>query len=219
MAINLPHIQNIQSAREKYDPVHKSLFEVVFSGVPNAILGKSVGENGIILSQQVKTVSGLDALNKTTAAGEQKFMGITVSFLNPTVDSTAADITIVFNLNLNREGENFVLNVFKRWAKLSYDLGSGIRGLKENYTVDDLRINQANRNGQIWRQINFHNVMLTGITGMEDLDYSNNDAVELTCTFRCDWWEEINTGNGDNVYDDKYVGQNYDIDKTPADNF
>lgn len=220
MAIGLPHITNIQSAREKYDPVHKSLFEVLFQGIPAAVLGPLCSpETGLLLSQQVKSISGLDALNKTTAAGEQKFMGVTVSFLNPTVDSTAADLTMVLNLNLSKEGENFVLNVFRRWAKLSYDLGTGIRGLKENYCLEDLVVNQANRNGQIWRTIAFKHVMLTGISGLDDLDYTANDAVELTVTFRADYWTEVNTGNGSNAYAEQYVDGNYDKDATNPDSW
>lgn len=223
MAINLPHVKNISSAEQRWDPVHKSLFEVAFEGIPPVILGAKMSdgkEKNIVLSQQVKTISGLDALNKTTGVGEQKFMGVVSSFLNPTVDSTAADLTITFNLNLNNAGENFVLNIFRRWAKLSYDLGTGIRGLKENYYLTDgMVVNQANRNGQIWRSIKFHHVMLTGISGLDDLDYSANDAVDLTCTFRADWWEEVNTGNGSNVYADAYVNKNYEGDVTNPDVF
>ena len=46
MAIGLPHITNIQSAREKYDPVHKSLFEVLFQGIPAAVLLKALEDAG-----------------------------------------------------------------------------------------------------------------------------------------------------------------------------
>ena len=166
---HLPHIKNMKSGINKYDPVHKAIYEVYFT-LPEAIQS--------------------DALQKTTAAGEQKFYGVTVSFLNPNVDTTAADITIVFNLNLRNETDNFVLKVFRAWENISYDLSDGSRGIKSDYITDNLRIAEANRNGVIWRSYVFHHVMLTSVTGLEGLDYTSNDAVQLTCTFRADFWDD-----------------------------
>ena len=185
---NLPHIKNMMSGINKYDPVHKAIFEVYFT-LPEAIQSTFQGDVPI-LTQQVKSVSGLDALQKTTGVGEQKFYGVTVSFLNPTIDSTAADITIVFNLNLRSVTDNFVLKIFRAWENLSYDLSDGTRGIKTDYISDNLRVAEANRNGEVWRSYTFHHVMLTNVTGLESLDYSANDAVELTCTFRADYWDD-----------------------------
>jgi hypothetical protein len=186
--LTLPHIKNMSAGINKWDPVHKSIFEVHFT-LPEAIAG-NFSEDVLILPQQVFSVSGLDALQKTTAQGEQKFYGVTVSFLNPTVDTTAADLTIVFNLNLRNTTDNYVLKLFRAWSKLSYDLSDGTRGIKTDYISDNLRIAEANRNGEVWRSYVFHHVMLTGVTGLEGLDYTSNDAVQLTCTFRADFWDD-----------------------------
>ena len=185
---HLPHIQNMSSGRNKYDPVHKAIFEVYFS-LPDA-LQSTFMEDSVLLTEQVYSVQGLDALQKTTPASEQKFYGVTVSYLNPVLDTTAADLTIVFNLNLREVTDNFVLKLFKAWGNLSYDLSDGARGIKKDYITDNLRIAEANRNGEIWRSYIFHHVMLTGVTGLDDLDYTSNDARQLTCTFRADWWDE-----------------------------
>lgn len=185
---HLPHIKNMKSGINKYDPVHKAIYEVYFT-LPEAIQA-DFKQDEAILTEQVYSVSGIDALQKTTAAGEQKFYGVTVSFLNPNVDTTAADITIVFNLNLRNETDNFVLKVFRAWENISYDLSDGSRGIKTDYITDNLRIAEANRNGVIWRSYVFHHVMLTSVTGLEGLDYTSNDAVQLTCTFRADFWDD-----------------------------
>ena len=168
---HLPHIKNIQSGINKYDPVHKSIYEVYFT-LP-APIQSIFSQDEVILTEQVTTVSGLDALQKTTPAGEQKFYGVTVSYLNPVLDTTAADI-----------------KVFKAWENLSYDLSDGTRSIKQGYISDNLRIAEANRDGSIWRSYIFHHIMLTGVTGLDDLDYQSNDARQLTCTFRCDYWED-----------------------------
>lgn len=187
----LPHIKNISAGFNKYDPVHNSIFEVEFT-LPAALqeFGTFQEDANVILSQQVTTVSGLDVLQKTTDTGEQKFYGVTVSYLNPTFDTTAADITIEFNLNLRNVTDNYVLKIFKAWENLSYDLATGARGLKAEYCGDILRVAEANRNGAIWRSYIFHDVMLKGVTGLENLDYTSNDARKLTCVFRSDWWED-----------------------------
>lgn len=185
---HLPHVLNVESGRMKYDPVHKSIFEVYFT-LPAAIQSQFAAEE-LLLTEQVTTVSGLDALQKTTPASEQKFYGVTVSYLNPVFDTTAADITINFNLNLRNVTDNFVLKVFRAWENLSYNLADGTRSIKTGYISDNLRIAEANRNGDIWRSYIFHHVMLTGVTNLDDLDNMSNDARQLTCTFRCDYWED-----------------------------
>ena len=152
-------------------------------------LKQDFAEDELLLTEQVVSVTGLDALHKTPQVGDQKFYGVTVSFSNPMLDTTAADLTVVFNLNLRDVTDNFVLKVFVAWERLSYDMMDGTRTIKPNYISDNMRIAQANRNGQVWRSFIFHNIILSGVTGMDDLDYSSNDAITLTTTFRSDYWD------------------------------
>lgn len=185
---HLPHIKNATSGREKYDPVHKSVWEIYFT-LPDQIASEFKTEEAL-LTEQVQTVAGLDALQKTTSAGQQRFLGADASFLNPTLDTTFCELTITFALNLRNVTDNFVLKLFKAWENLSYNLLDGTRGIKTDYISDNLRVAEANRNGQIWRSFIFHNVMLTGVSGLDDLDYTTNDAVPLTTTFRADYWDD-----------------------------
>ena len=185
---HLPHIKNVKSGINKYAPVHNSVYEVYFS-LPEQIAGQ-FKEDEVTLTEQVTQVTGLDVLQKTTPAGEQKFMGVTVSFLNPVLDTTPAELEITFNLNLRNVTDNFVLKMFKAWENLSYNLQDGVRGIKTDYISDNMRIAEANRNGQIWRAYIFHHIMLTDVTGLNELNYSNNDARTLVCKFRCDYWDD-----------------------------
>jgi hypothetical protein len=178
----------VQSGINKYDPVHGSVFEVYFS-LPEQI-AKDFKETEAILTEQVTNVSGLDALQKTTEAGTQKFLGVDASYLNPTMSSTTADVTMTFNLNLKNVTDNFVLKVFMAWRNLSYNMADGTRGIKTDYISDAIRISEANRNGQIWRAFIFHNIMITSITGLADLDYTQNEAKKLNVTFRTDYWDD-----------------------------
>lgn len=184
---HLPHIRNTEAGNQWYDPMHSSIFEVYFT-LPNAL--QTFKDTEAILSEQVVSVSGLDALQKTVAAGQQKFLGVDVSFLNPVLDNTYAELTIVLNLNIRNATDAYVLKVFKAWAKLGYDLSDGTRTLMADYCTDILRIAEANRDGTVWRSYVFHKVMLTGMTGLDELNYTNNDARQLTVTFRADYWDE-----------------------------
>jgi len=185
---HLPHIKNVKSGINKYDPVHNSIYEVYFT-LPAAIQ-EQFKEDEILLTEQVTNVAGLDVLQKTTETGEQKFYGVTVSYLNPVLDTTAADITIDLNLNLRNVTDNFVLKVFRAWENLSYNLADGTRSIKVGYISDNLRIAVATRNGDIWRSTIFHHVMLKSVTGLENLDYANNEAMKLSIILRSDYWED-----------------------------
>lgn len=186
---HLPHITNVKAGVEKYDPMHQSIFEVAFT-VPEAMSGEFNGEELQILSQQVVSINGLDALQKVAGVNSQKFLGVDVSFLNPTLDSTTAEFTIVFNLNLRNVTDAYVLKLFKAWGRLSYDLATGVRALKANYTCDTMHISEANRDGTVWREVVFKDVFITSITGLDTLDYTSSEARQLSVTFRADYWDE-----------------------------
>jgi len=186
---HLPHITNVKAGVEKWDPMHQSIFEIAFT-VPEAIAGEFSGEELQILSQQVVSVDGLDALQKVASANSQKFLGVDVSFLNPTLDTTTAEFTIVFNLNLRNVTDAYVLKLFKAWGRLSYDLATGVRALKSQYTCDTMHVSEANRDGTVWREVVFKDVFITSISGLNTLDYNSSDARQLTVGFRADYWDE-----------------------------
>lgn len=185
---HLPHIVNTQAGVNKWDPMYQAIFEVYFD-LP-APIKSEFAEEEAILTEQVISVGGLDALQKTVQAGSQKFMGVDVSYLNPTLDNTYCEFTMQLNLNLRNANDAYVLKVFKAWSKLGYDLTDGTRTLMDYYTSDSVRIAEAGRDGTIWRSFIFRKVMLVGLTGLDELNYTNNDARVLTANFRADWWEE-----------------------------
>lgn len=185
---HLPHITNVQAGINKWDPMYQSVFEVYFT-LPKAIASE-FADTEAILTEQVTEVTGLDALQKTVQAGSQKFLGVDVSFLNTSLDNTYAELTINLNLNLRDATDAYVLKVFKAWSKLGYDIADGTRTLKADYVGDNLRIAEGNRAGDIWRSFIFHDILLTEVNGLDTLNYTNNDARQLSVKFRADYWEE-----------------------------
>lgn len=190
---NLPHIKNVQAGENKWDPVHNSIFEIAFT-LPPTLGDFNTEEYITLLGEQVTKVSGLDALQRMPKANSQKFWGVDVSFLEPSMESTRADFSCEFNLNLRNRTDNYVLSVFKAWQKLSYDLADGTRTLKKDYCAATFTVNIANRAGEIWRTVKFYDVMIYEIGGLADLDFTDKSAAKITCKFVSDYWDDTLTG-------------------------
>lgn len=185
----LPHIKNSTAAMNLYDPVHKSIFEVTFT-LPE-MLRNEFAKDEILLSEHVMSVDGLGALYQAPAVEQQKFMGVDRSYIKPTVDSTKAEISIKFSLNLRNGTDNYILKLFRAWAALGYDIATGKRALKKDYCAQWLKIDIANREGDIYQQVIFKDIMMNGPLEYDGaLDYSEGGALELTVKFVSDWWEE-----------------------------
>lgn len=189
----LPHITNSTAGREKYDVLYKNIFEVYFT-LPEAIKSE-FGSDEAILTEHVLSVSGLEALDKAPEAGvTQKFMGTNRSYLAAGLDDTTADITVKLSLNLRNGTDNYIYKLFKAWSKLNYDISTGMKSLKKDYTADWLRVSIGNRAGDIYREVVFKDVILNGaITMSGEYSYeSPGDILDLEVKFKSDWWEEKN---------------------------
>ena len=185
---HVPHVRSVEAGRNYYDPVNTAIFEVGFT-FPG-LISSDLTDNISLLTEQVTNVGGLDNLLKTPAAGQQKFFGADVSYLNPTIDNTYAEITIDFNLNLRSVTDNYVLDAFMQWRNLNYNLGNGARYLKKDYVAPYIEIKVANRDGTVWRVVKLWDVMLINITGLDGLDITANESPKLQCTFRSDYWDD-----------------------------
>lgn len=187
----LPHITNSAAGVNKYDIVTKNIFEVYFT-LPRGLEGK-FGDDVPLLTQHVTKISGLDALDKAPTTVVQKFMGTDRSYIQPKLDSTRAEITVEFTLNLRDKTDNYIYKVFKAWKNLGYNIATGERNLKADYIAEFLKILVGNPAGDVYREIVFKNVMIgDSIGGMGEYDYESADPVAIEVKFVSDWWDEIN---------------------------
>ena len=185
----LPHLRNSEAGVNKYDPVHTNIFEVQFT-VP-AALQNDFAKDEYLLTQHIKSITGLNALNVAPGTNTQKFMGTDRSYIIPKLDSTRAEIKVVFTLNLRDEVDNYIYKLLRAWAALGYDVYTGSRRLKKDYCADWLNIAVANRAGEVYHSVIFKDVMMGGnLEGYDELNYETGDALEITCTFVSDWWQE-----------------------------
>ena len=189
----LPHIKNSTAGINlDYEPVNKAIFQVSFT-LPAGIQN-TYSQDVEILSEHVQKISGLDSLYKAPEVDIQKFMGTSRSYIKPTVGDTHADFEIEFSLNLRNGTDNYILKLFRDWAALGYNLATGERRLKQDYTAEYMVVSIANRAGDVFQEIKFKDVMINGPLsgGINELDYTSDDMVTLTVKFRSDYWEEKN---------------------------
>ena len=189
----LPHIKNSTAGINlDYEPVNKAIFQVSFT-LPAGIQN-TYSTDVEILSEHVQKISGLDSLYKAPEVDIQKFMGTSRSYIKPTVGDTHADFEIEFSLNLRNGTDNYILKLFRDWAALGYNLATGERRLKQDYTAEYMVVSIANRAGDVFQEIKFKDVMINGPLsgGINELDYTSDDMVNLTVKFRSDYWEEKN---------------------------
>ena len=186
---HLPHPTNVKAAMERWDPMHQSIFAVIFS-VPFVLRGEYDTDQMSILSQQIISIDGLDGLQKTVGFYTQKYLGVDVAFYNPKIDNTTVDFNINFNLNIRNYSEAYVYNLFREWFSLLYDMPTGVRALKDMACAETMVILEANRDGTIWRQVTLYNVICTSMTGLNSLNYSTSDPREVNIGFHADYWEE-----------------------------
>lgn len=189
--MSLPHIKNSKAGINRQEPLFKQLFEVYFS-IPEPLVAEIGAEDVNVLTEQVKSVSGLDTLTKSPGMVEQTYMGATRSYLGAGLDSTAHDISITIQLNLRNATDNYIFKLFKKWNKLGYNMETGERSLKDEYVADFLRVVQFNKRGDIYRDITYHDIMLMEVTGMDGGEYGNaTDIYELNIKFRSDWADDV----------------------------
>lgn len=186
---HLPNINNVKAGVEKWDPIHNSLFQILFT-VPYVMQGEYDQEELLILSQQVISVNGLDQIQKPVSMYNMKYLGVDVAFFNPILENTSIDFNIVFNLNIRNQSDAYVFKLFKSWLRLIHNMSTGVVPLLAQCRADSMIICQANRDGTIWRQVVMKNIVITGMTGMDSLDYSSVDPQPLTVTFHGDYWDE-----------------------------
>ena len=185
----LPHIKNSKAGVNKQDPVYQNMFEVYFT-IP-AALQAQFGNDVAVLTEQVQSVEGLGTLDKGPDVTTQKFMGTTRTYLNSKMDTTSHELTVKIALNLRDGTDNYIYKLLKAWNNLGYNHDTGETTLKVGYTADWFKVVIANRAGDIYREILYKDIMMSGgFEAYNQLDYGNNDLVEASVKFVSDWADD-----------------------------
>lgn len=187
----LPHIKNSKAGINRQEPVFDNLFEVYFS-IPEALTKAGYGGEDItVLTEQVQNVGGLNTLTKSPEKKEQTFMGTTRTYLGSKLDTTSHTISLELALNMRNGTDNYIFKLFREWNALAYDIRTGTRSLKNDHVADFLRVVQFNRNGDIFRDITYHDIQLTKLEAGDSFDYGSGELQKLSIEFVSDWADDI----------------------------
>ena len=184
----LPYWTNSVAAREYYEPIYKNQFEVILN--PPAVIS---GSNVALLVEHVTEISGLPEINSNGTLVEQSYKFAKRSFAGGVPDTTTADLTIKFTVNLNEENDAYVYNILRAWNDIVYNPQTGSQGLKRDY-VGSMSVHVANKTGEIFREWNFPVIIPNDKLSELSLNYTENGIYDLTMKYRADYWVETRIG-------------------------
>jgi len=181
----LAHFTNIDSSKELFEPVYKNLFEVNFI-LPNSIV--SVGIGNLLLENAISTTL---PQYPDLGVSEQRFKYSTRQYVMMPDSTSIKDLSIKFNLLKNDKHQVFVFRKLKDWYDLSWNNETGELNYKAT-TTGTITVNVHDKDGIIIRRVIYHNAILKGFSGWEDIDWSSNSdlAGPLDAKFVVDWWED-----------------------------
>ena len=93
----LPHYNNSKSSVNSFEPLYQNQFEVIIT--PPSILANTKYGSDLLL-EQVQSITGMPEITPAEVV-EQKFLWATRSFTKPVPQSTTADLSVVFEVNLS----------------------------------------------------------------------------------------------------------------------
>lgn len=179
-----PHYRNAHVAMQLWEPVYLNLFEVLLT--PPASIDK-----WDYVMDNVKTVGGLD-VEKTPGLVEQIYKGAKRRFSNAFPDSTTADITMSFEVNLDDSNSMYVYKGFRKWCDLIFDPLTGGMVLKKDYVGGPLIISLFNRAADVFRQWTFPVVWPMASLNLPELDYSSGGNIwSLDVQLAADYWDDV----------------------------
>jgi len=182
----LPHYKNSEASMGMYEPVYTNLFDIAVT--PPLIMQSSWP--GELMMEQVIKVGGLDIDKVPGAEITQTYKGWTRSYAASKLDNTYVDITIDFEVNINKNNSIYVYSALKEWCNLIFDPYSGEMHMKSDYAGGPMKIILYNREGVTIREYTFPVVFPTTSIPAIDLDYTSSGIYTISgFTFRADYYE------------------------------
>jgi hypothetical protein len=183
----LAHFNVIDSHREKWEPIHKNLYEVTII-LPTVL--QSIHPNAThLLMENTKTAkfpTYPDLQSQT-----QRFKYSTRVFVMMPAQTHVDDLAITFNLNQNEDYQIFCFKILKDWYDLGWNNETGTLHYKKNL-VGDVIIHQHDKEGKVIRRVTYHNAMVKQFSGVEELNWEDSTAIQdLTVNFVADYWEDF----------------------------
>ena len=185
--MGLAHFTAVDSHHQKWEPIHKNLYEATII-LPQVLQTIHPNATHLLLEN---TITAKFPAYPQLASKEQRFKYSTRVFVMMPEKTHVDDLEISFNLNQNDEYQIFCFKMLKDWYDLAWNNETGTLHYKKNL-VGDIIIHLHDKEGKVIRRVTYHNVMMTGFSGVEDVDWSaSTDIMQLSAKFVADYWEDF----------------------------
>jgi len=187
-SFGLSHFRNSRASQELYEPVYLNLFTIQIE-LPPAV--GSTPENTNLLLENVQKIGGLVSHKFPAALVSQYYKWAARRFAGAKPDQTTMDLTIDFEVNLDRTPSAYVLKTLRKWCDLVYDPLTGRTGIKADYVAPWMLITLYDRAARPFWQWKCYNVFPMTALPAPELDYQSADIYKITAFgIACDTWDE-----------------------------
>ena len=185
----LSHFRNSRASQELYEPVYQNLFTVQISMPPGV---GSTEENTNLMLENIRSVSGLLSNSFPDSQIEQRYKWAIRRYAGAIPATTTMDISLDFEVNLDRTPSAYVLKTLRKWNDLVYDPLTGRTGLKADYAAPWALVTMYDRAARPFWQWKLYYVFPITQLPAPELNYSEStDAYRITgYTLACDYWDE-----------------------------
>lgn len=186
----LPHFTNSRAAINNFEPVYLNQFEVIINppaGIPDA---STTFKGETILTQQVKSITGLAVDILPAANVEQNYKFATRRYSGGEPSTSDMTLTMEFEVNLNDANSMSTYKILRQWSDLIYNPLTGAMGLKTDY-VGSMVISVFNKRGDVFRRIRIPSCFLSEAINAMELDYENPAIYTVSTSWICDYWEDL----------------------------
>lgn len=186
----LPHFTNSLAGINNYEPVFLNQFQVLITpppGIPDANITFN-GES--ILTQQVKSITGMAVDIAPAQPVEQNYKFATRRYAGGEPSTSDMNLTMEFEVNLSDTNSMTVYKILRQWSDLIYNPLTGAMGLKVDY-VGSMLITVFNKRGDVFRRIRIPSCFISEPINAMDLDYETPAIYTISTSWVCDYWEDL----------------------------
>ena len=176
-SFGLSHFRYSRASQELYEPVYLNLFTIQIQ-LPEAI--GSTEENTNLMLENVQKIGGLDSHKMPTSLVTQYYKWAGRRFAGAKPETTTMDITIDFEVSLDRTPSAYVLKTLRKWCDLVYDPLTGRTGIKADYVAPWMLITLYDRAARPFWQWKCYNVFPMTALPAPELDYQATDVYKIT---------------------------------------
>jgi len=184
----LSHFRNSRASQELYEPIYLNLFTIQIQ-LPDGV--GSTPENTNLMLENVQTIGGLKSHKFPSSPVAQYYKWAARRFAGAKPSETTMDLTIDFELNVDRTPSNYVLKTLRKWSDLVYDPLTGRTGLKADYVAPWMLITMYDRAARPFWQWKCYSVFPMTALPEPPLNYQNEELFKITgWGLAVDYWDE-----------------------------